>query len=314
MTLPPGPHLQDRSLWNRRAFCRAIAGSAALLPAPAFALRKEQWTPRYVLASCMYGKTPLTEILPEVKKTGAVGLDLWPLPHGNQREQVDELGQARFAELLTAHDVRLEMVTRFDLGPFKLQDELRAASRMGAKLVVCGAVGPQGSQGAELKAAVAKFVEQLEPTLAVAAECGMTIGIENHDHNLIDTADSMRYLADLCADRPLGIALAPYHMPQDAAAIAMLIADLGPRLVHFYAWQHGRGSRTKQPRADELRQLPGRGPLDFAPLLTALARIDYHGLTEIFMHPFPRGVPIMDTTAEVTGEINRARDSLAKAS
>jgi sugar phosphate isomerase/epimerase len=262
----------------------------------------------------MYGKTPLAEILPEVKKTGAVGIDLWPLPHGNQREQVDELGHDSFKALLASHGVRLEMVTRFDLGPFKLQDEIRAASRMGAKLIVCGAVGPQNLQGAELKSAVQKFVEQLEPTLAVAAECGMTIGIENHDHNLIDSADSMRYLADLCADRPLGIALAPYHMPQDAAAIAKLISDLGPRLAHFYAWQHGRGSRTKQPRADELLQLPGRGPLDFAPLLAALANSGYLGLTEIFMHPFPRGVPIMDTTAEVTAEINRARESLARAS
>lgn len=312
MTEPTGPNVRNRSLWTRRAFGRAVARSAVLAPATAFCLSGEKWAPRYVLASCMYGKAPLDEILPEVKKVGAAGIDLWPLPHGNQREQVDEFGHDRFAELLSTHGVRLEMVTRFDLGPFKLQDEIRAVSRLGAKLVLCGAVGPQGLQGAELKAAVATFVEQLKPTLSVAAECGMMIGIENHDHNLIDSADSMRYLADLCADRPLGIALAPYHMPQDAAAIATLMVDLGPRLAHFYAWQHGRGSRTKQPRADELLQLPGRGPLDFAPLLAALAKIDYRGLTEIFMHPFPRGVPIMDTTAEATAEINRARESLTQ--
>lgn len=313
MTKTPRPNMSHGTLWNRRAFGRAAVASAALLPTAAHLLASDKWAPRYVLASCMYGKTPLAEILPEVKKTGATGIDLWPMPHGNQREQVDELGHDAFARLLSSHGVRLEMVTRFDLGPFKLQDEIRAASRMGAKLIVCGAVGPQNLQGAELQSAVQKFVEQLEPTLAVAAECGMKIGIENHDHNLIDSADSMRYLADLCADRPLGIALAPYHMPQDAAAIARLISDLGPRLAHFYAWQHGRGSRTKQPRADELQQLPGRGALDFAPLLAALANSGYQGLTEIFMHPFPRGVSIMDTTAEVTAEINRARESLARA-
>jgi sugar phosphate isomerase/epimerase len=259
----------------------------------------------------MYGKTPLADILPEVKATAATGIDLWPLPHGNQREQASELGSEPFRALLATHGVGVSMVTRFDLGPFKLQDELRAASHMGAKLVVCGAVGPQGLKGADLKAAVAQFVERLRPTLDVAAACGMTIGIENHDHNLIDTADAMRYLADRCADRPLGIALAPYHLPQDATAIATLIGDLGPRLAHFYAWQYGRGSRTRQPRDDELLQLPGRGPLDFAPLLAALAKIDYQGLTEIFMHPFPRGVPILDSTAAVTAEINRAREYLA---
>jgi hypothetical protein len=28
------------------------------------------------------------------------------------------------------------------------------------------------------------------------------------------------------------------------------------------------------------------------------------------MHPFPRGLPILDTTAAVTAEVNRARDYL----
>ena len=58
--------------------------------------------------------------------------------------------------------------------------------------------------------------------------------------------------------------------------------------------------------------MPGRGDLDFTPALAALKQIKYAGPTEIFMHPVPRGVPIRETAAEVTAEINRARDYLAK--
>ena len=56
--------------------------------------------------------------------------------------------------------------------------------------------------------------------------------------------------------------------------------------------------------------MPGKGTLDFAPLLAALKEINYQGWTEIFMHPVPRGIPIHETAAEVTREINAARDYL----
>ena len=62
--------------------------------------------------------------------------------------------------------------------------------------------------------------------------------------------------------------------------------------------------------------MPGRGTLDFAPILAALKKIDYSGWTEIFMHPVPRGIPIMDSLEGVTDEIDRARhylDTLAQA-
>ena len=67
------------------------------------------------------------------------------------------------------------------------------------------------------------------------------------------------------------------------------------------------GCMTKLPKEQELLQMPGRGSLDFAPILRALKKIDYDGWTEIFMHPVPRGIPILETTAAVSEEINRAR-------
>ena len=44
-----------------------------------------------------------------------------------------------------------------------------------------------------------------------------------------------------------------------------------------------------------------------AGLLKALAEIGYGGWASIFMHPVPRGIPILETTAAVTEEINRSR-------
>jgi len=258
----------------------------------------------------MYGRLPLADILGEVRKVGAERIDLWPEKHANQREQMDELGHERFAEMLAAYQVTLGMTTRYDLGPFALTNEIRTLQRFGGSLIVTGSKGPRDLTGPDAKAAVKTFVEQMKPHVALAEECGVTIGIENHGHALIASVDSIRYLAEAATSDRLGIALAPYHLPQDEQLIARLIQDLGPKLVHFYAWQHGQGCMEKLPKEQELEQMPGRGTLDFHPIMAALRSIDYAHWTEIFMHPVPRGIPIMETLDAVTSEINIARKYL----
>ena len=85
----------------------------------------------YILASPMYGTTPLAEVLPEVAKVSAEAIDIWPRRHANHREQVEELGHERFLQLLTEQSVQLGIVTRFDLGPYALQDEMRVRPQAG---------------------------------------------------------------------------------------------------------------------------------------------------------------------------------------
>ena len=264
----------------------------------------------YILASCMYGTLPLAEIVPEVKRIGSERIDIWPRVHGNQREQVESMGNAAFAALLATHGVGLGISTRFDLGPFGLEEEMAFAQEFGASLIVTGSTGPKGLAGEELRAAVSDFAEALKPHIAAAEKHGITISIENHSSALIESPDSMRWLIEFTDSPHLGIALAPYHLPDDAELVAQLIADLGQGLALFYAWQHGMGCHEKLPKEQELMQMPGRGTLDFAPILSALKKINYSGWTEIFMHPVPRGIPILDSTADVTGEINRARHYL----
>lgn len=267
---------------------------------------------KYMLGSCMYGYANLKEIVPEVKKIGATAIDLWPKVHGNQREQIDRMGEEKFVELLKKNGVQLGCITQYKLGPFGLQDEMRLVQKLGGTTLVTGAVGPKGLKGAELKTAVAAFVEKMKPHLEVAEATGVTIAIENHANSLIESEDSLRYLAEMRTSKKLAIAFAPYHLPQQADGMSNLIRELGNSIEVFYAWQHGMGCMRKLPKKQELLQMPGRGPLDFKPLIDALVEIDYRGWVEIFMHPFPRGIPILDTTAEVTEEINRARNYLEK--
>lgn len=264
----------------------------------------------YILASCMYGTLPLAEIVPEVKQIGSDRIDIWPRVHGDQREQVESMGNDAFAELLATHGVGLGISTRFDLGPFGLAEEMAFARDFGASLIVTGSKGPTDLVGEDLRAAVAEFAEALKPHIAIAEKHGITISIENHSSALIESPDSMRWLIELTDSPHLGIALAPYHLPDDAELVAQLIEDLGQGLALFYAWQHGMGCHEKLPKEQELMQMPGRGDLDFAPILSALKKTAFSGWTEIFMHPVPRGIPILDTAADVTDEINRARHYL----
>ena len=56
--------------------------------------------------------------------------------------------------------------------------------------------------------------------------------------------------------------------------------------------------------------MPGYGSLDFTPLLAAMKKTNYRGWTEVFMHPVPRGIPILEPTAKVTEAINKSRSYL----
>ena len=92
--------------------------------------------------------------------------------------------------------------------------------------------------------------------------------------------------------------------------IGRLVRHAGPAVKFVYAQQHGMGSSKKLPKEQEMLQMPGRGKLDFGPLVDALRAIEYRGYTEIFMHPVPRGVPILPTAKAITAEINRSRGYL----
>lgn len=292
---------------NRRHFLQSLA---ALTAAPAWAA-SSPWKLNYMLASAMYGNLSLTEILPEVKKTGATAIELWPKKHGTQREELDAMGHDKFADLLKQHGVGFGGSTRYDLGPLKLTEEIKLVKKLGGTFIVTGGTGEYKVTPEQLRLNVKAFVEKMKPHAALAAESGVEIGIENHINNLIDTPDSLRWLADDIRDLPgIGIALAPYHLPQDPKLLSDLIRHIDQKMTLFYAWEHGLGCMKPMPKEEEIQQMPGRGKLDWKPLLQALKDVNFNGPTEIFMHPTPRGIPILPTAAETTAEIVRAKNHL----
>ncbi|GAA5137547.1 hypothetical protein GCM10023213_14450 [Prosthecobacter algae] len=292
---------------NRRHFLQSLA---ALTAAPAWAATSP-WKLNYMLASAMYGNLSLTEILPEVKKTGATAIELWPKKHGTQREELDAMGHDKFADLLKQHGVGFGGSTRYDLGPLKLTEEIKLVKKLGGTFIVTGGTGEYKVTPEQLRLNVKAFVEKMKPHAALAAENGVEIGIENHINNLIDTPDSLRWLADDIRDLPgIGIALAPYHLPQDSKLLSDLIRHIDQKMTLFYAWEHGLGCMKPMPKEEEIQQMPGRGKLDWKPLLQALKEVNFTGPTEIFMHPTPRGIPILPTAAETTAEIVRAKNHL----
>lgn len=295
---------------KRRRFLHSLAATAATAAAPTLAA-SSSWKLNYMLASAIYGNLKLAEILPEVKKTGASSIELWPKKWGTQREEMDEIGHDRLAAMLKEHGITFGGTTRYDLGPFGLADEIAIVKKLGGSLIVTGGSGNYKLEGDALKAEVKGFVEKMKPHAALAAENGVTIGIENHINNIIDTPNSLLWLADFTRDLAgIGIALAPYHLPQDPKWLSDIIVHCDKKLALFYAWEHGLGCMKPMPKTEEIQQLPGRGKLDWKPLLAALKQIQFTGSTEIFMHPTPRGIPIMPTLAESTTEMTRAREFL----
>ena len=293
---------------SRRRFLQSLSALAA---APAFAADAPPWKLNYMLASSMYGSLPLAEILPEVKKTGATSIELWPKKHGTQREEIDAIGHDKFAAMLQQHGLTFGGTTRYDLGPFRLTEEIGIVKKLGGTFIVTGGAGDYKVSPEQLKRNVKAFVEKMKPHAALAAENGLTLGIENHVNNLIDTPDSLRWLADEIRTIPgIGIALAPYHLPQDATLQADLIKHIDQKMTLFYAWEFGHGCFKPMPKEEELQQMPGRGKLDWKPLLQALKATKFTGPTEIFMHPTPRGIPILPTAAGTTAEIVRAKNHL----
>ncbi len=269
-----------------------------ILPAGSFESEEDK-RPKHLLSTSLFGYAALEEILPIAKQLGIPSLDVWPKVHGNQREQLAKMGEARFIELFTANDCNLGCLTQYPLGPFGLDQEMQLAKRLGCQTIVTGSGGPKGLQGQELKFAIREFTEKLKPHLEIAKECGVTMAIENHASSLLDSPDSMRWLTEMRPSDALAIAFAPYHLPQDQDLLTKLVREVLPCIEVFYAWQHGKGCMQAQPKSDERLQLPGRGELDFRPLFKELVQGRYDRWIEVFMHPFPRGIPIAENLTEV---------------
>ncbi len=294
---------------TRRHFLSLMAGSAATaIPVRAAAAPLKL---KYLLASALYGDMKLEQVVPEVRPAGCAGLDIWGRRHGTHREELDEIGVEAFAALLEKHDARLLCSTRYPLGPFGLQPEFPVLKKLGGEMIVCGSAGPKNVTGAEAKKGIREFLEKMKPHADAAAEQGITLAIENHANALLASPDSIRYWAEFNTHPALGVAFAPHHLNDHIEDMPKLIRELGAKNLPFiYFQEHGIGSKQTVAKEIELQQLPGYGTLDYQPILQAMRDIHFNGYVEIFMHPTPRGIPMLPTPGEITAVINKSRDHI----
>ncbi|MDC0302656.1 sugar phosphate isomerase/epimerase, partial [bacterium] len=270
---------------------------------------------RYVLSSAMYGGLPLAQVLESVKKSGAESVDIWRKVHATHREQIAEMGDEAFQGLLKKYDTKMSVSTCYPLGPFRQGGELRWVKANGGRMTVCGSggMGEKDPKGKEAKRQVKAFFEKLKPHYELAEELGVIMAIENHKNSMLSSSDSIRYFGELNPSKNVGVAFAPHHLYDAIDAIPKLIAELGRENIPFFYFQeHHLSSKKKMTKQDELKQMPGFGSLNFLPIVSALKKIGFDGLSEIFMHPVPRGIPMLPTAAEINTVINKSRSYLTK--
>jgi sugar phosphate isomerase/epimerase len=296
---------------NRRQTFKAILGSSSLLPLlsgkqdPCFKIE-------YVLSSALFGNLPLADVLPEVNKAGASGIDIWRKVHATHREQIQEMGDDTFQSLLAKNKTRMLVSTCYPLGSFGQDEELAWVKKNGGKMTVSAAraMGEKDSSGKEASRQVKLFFEKLKPHLEIAQSLGVKMVFENHGNALLHTPDSLRYFAEYNPDtKHVGIGFAPHHMQNFGdAMVSQMIGELGGEQIPFiYFQEHGIGSKKHVDKETELEQLPGRGNLDYVPVVQALKKAGFTGIAEIFMHPTPRGVPMLPTAPAITAEVNKSR-------
>lgn len=301
---------------DRRKIIKTLGAGGTSLALPSWAENRESgFRLRYVLSSALYGKLPLDEVLASVKRTGAGSIDIWRKVHATHREQITEMGDEIFQEKLKKYDTTLSVSTCYPLGPFRQDAELRWVKKNGGRMTVCGSgrMGANDPTGAEAKRQVKAFFEKLKPHYELAEELGVTMAIENHKNSMLSSPDSIRYFKEFNPSKNVGVAFAPHHLHDAVEEIPKLIADLGREMIPFFYFQeHHPSSKKKMTKADERKQLPGFGSLDYVPVIAALKKIEFDGLSEIFMHPVPRGIPVLPTADEINALINQSRRHLSK--
>ena len=171
----------------------------------------------------------LDTILPEIEKAGCQSIDIWRRKHGDQREQITEMGDTACKRLLKEHNARISVSSCYPLGPQGLQEEMVWLQQYGGKAIVTGSGRYPDSEpsGAHAKAQVKTMLEMLKPHVAKAEETGITIALENHSKQLLYHPDSIRYFAEFNKSPHLGIAFAPHHLYKFESEIPSLLAIWG---------------------------------------------------------------------------------------
>jgi len=295
------------STCSRRTFVKAVGASlagAAMIPGRTKAAGQggeaEPFRLHYLLASSLYGKVHIRDIVPHVTKAGCEALDVWCSNWVPHRTQVDEMGHDAFKALLKQHNTRLGTISPYRGGPFKVGEELRVVAKLGGTLAITGSA----KAADDVKTAMKNFIERLKPQVEVAEEVGVDIGIENHRNALLWKPDSFRYFCEFATSPRLKISYAPFHLPQDGEMQGGLLREIGHKVAQIYMWQQPANRKTTEAA---LPAMPGPGGMDFTPIVAALKAVRFAGWSEIFTHAHKHDGAACATADGVTQEVLKSR-------
>jgi len=265
-------------LWGRREFGKTVAGglvgamaAASAEAAAPVADAAAPWNMRLSTSSIHYLHLRVEEACARIAELGFDAVDIWSAHEGcpHLDDVLDRLGPSGLQGILQKHGLRLFAFSVYSGGYPRYAELL---GRAGGGVAVRGSAGPCAP--GELSARMRAFFAGLQPEIELAAKYDSYLAIENHGHALLDSLDSFQAFVDLNQSPRLGIALAPYHLQRIGVSVPEAIAVAGRQLLFFYAWQMAEG----------VAQLPGHGPTDFTPWIAALAKAEYRGCVNPFMH------------------------------
>ncbi len=276
---------------DRRQFLSTTARGAAaatLLPgmlASTASAAEKQWKMRLSTSTIQFSKVPIEEACERIAKLGFEAIDIWSAHAGcpHLDDVQNRLGAEGLKELLEKNKLKLYAFSVYSGGYAKYAELLGKA---GGGVAVRGSSGPVEAK--DLTTRMKAFIESLKPDLELAEKYDSYLAIENHGNALLESLDSFKAFADVNTNPRLGIAMAPYHLQGQKVSIEEAIRTTGKHLFFFYAWQKAAGTA----------QLPGIGPTDCTPWLSALAEIDYKWYVNPFMHHEPEPDVMADALAK----------------
>lgn len=280
--LPHSPHIKAarqrhptefKERINRRKFFADTAriSAAGLVASSLAATIEPRWRLRLSTSSIHFKGLTIEQACERIAALGFEAIDIWSAyeecPHLD--DALTRLGPNGLEEVLAKHGLKLCSFSTY-IGGYRRYAKL--LGNTGGGVAIQGSTAPCPPN--ELTTRMKSFIESLKPLVELAEEHDSYLAIENHVNALLDSLDSFKCFVDLNPSPRLGIALAPYHLQALNASVEEAIEICGPQLFFFYAWQNG----------SNIDQLPGHGTTNFKPWLKALARIDYKGYVNPFMH------------------------------
>ena len=252
----------------------AVVGAAApsiLAPLIASGEEPKPWTLRLSASSINFQQLPVERACQRIAELGFEGIDIWSAHEGcpHLDDVLTRLGSEGLKNALAEHELKLFSFSVYRGGYPRYAELL---GQVGGGVAVRGSTGP--CEPKDLIPRMRDFLKSLQTEVELAEKHDSYVAIENHGNALLDSLDSLKAFVDMNRSPRLGIALAPYHLQALNVSVEKAIEICGRQLLFFYAWQ----------RADGTKQLPGHGPTDFAPWITALAKARYGGYVNPFMH------------------------------